>query len=83
MKKSLILLAFIFASLKAVTIGYDISLDQVKDRISLINSLSLYQQLTSRISLNANASFNAQKNKDLKRFIDSRNGTANLTFQRD
>ncbi len=80
MKKSLILLAFIFASLKAVTIGYDISLDQVKDRISLINSLSLYQQLTSRISLNANASFNAQKNKDLNRFIDSRNGTANLTF---
>ena len=80
MKKSLLLLAFIFASLKAVTIGYDISLDQVKDRISLINSLSLYQQLTSRISLNANASFNAQKNKDLNRFIDSRNGTANLTF---
>ena len=80
MKKSLILLAFIFASLKAVTIGYDISMDQVKDKSSLLNSLSLYQQLTSRISLNANASFNAQKNKDLNRFIDSRSGTANLTF---
>ena len=69
-----------FAGLGAVTIGYDISLDQVKDKSSLMNSLSLYQQLTSRISLNASASFNAEKNEDLKRFIDSRNGTANLTF---
>ncbi len=69
-----------FASLKAVSIGYDISLDQIKDKSSLMNSLSLYQQLTSRISLNANASFNAEKNQDLNRFIDSRSGTANLTF---
>ena len=69
-----------FAGLGAVTIGYDISLDQVKDKSSLLNSLSLFQQLTSRISLNANASFNAEKNKDLHRFVESRNGTASLTF---
>ena len=80
MKKSLILLAFIFVSLNAVTIGYDISLDQVKDKSSLMNSLSLFQQLTSRISMNANASFNAEKNKDLHRFVEARNGSASLTF---
>ncbi len=74
------LLVFMFVSLSAVTIGYDISLDQVKDKISLMNSLSLYQQLTSRVSLNANASFSAEKNEDLHRFIDARNGTASLTF---
>lgn len=69
-----------FASLSAVSIGYDVSLDQVKDEMTLMNSLSLYQQLTSRISLNANTCFNAEKNRDLHRFIDSRSGTANLTF---
>ncbi|MCK4806237.1 MAG: hypothetical protein KAT09_01250 [Candidatus Aegiribacteria sp.] len=45
-----------------------------------MNSLSLYQQLTSRISMNANASFTAEKNQDLNRFMDARNGTASLTF---
>ncbi len=80
MRKSLILLPLIFASLLAVTIGYDISLDQVKDQSTLTNSLSLYQQLTSRISMNANATFNAGKNRDLNRFTDGRNGAASLTF---
>ncbi len=69
-----------FASLQAVTIGYDISMDQIKDKSTLMNSLSLYQQLTSRVSLNASASFSAEKNQDLKRFLDTRNGNANLTF---
>lgn len=69
-----------FAGLKAVTIGYDISLDQIKDKSGLMNSLSLSQQLTSRISLNAHASFTAEKNQDLNRFLEARNGTANLTF---
>ncbi len=80
MKKSLILLSLIFASLGAVSIGYDISLNQIKDKSTLTNSLSLQHQLTSRISMNANASFCADKNEDLNRFIDSRNGTASLTF---
>ncbi|MEN8209185.1 MAG: hypothetical protein ABFR50_08035, partial [Candidatus Fermentibacteria bacterium] len=48
--------------------------------IGLLNSLSLFQQLTSRVSLNANAAFNAERNDDLNRFIDARNGTAILTF---
>ncbi|NOQ22085.1 MAG: hypothetical protein GQ565_05470 [Candidatus Aegiribacteria sp.] len=80
MRKSLILLSLMFAGLKAVTIGYDISLDQIKDKSGLMNSLSLSQQLTSRISLNAHASFTAEKNQDLNRFLEARNGTANLTF---
>ncbi len=80
MRKSLLVLLLLFAFLEAVSIGYDISLDQIKDKSSLMNSLSLSQQLTSRIAMNANASFNADKNRDLNRFIDSRNGTASLTF---
>ncbi len=80
MRGSLILLVFLFTSLLAITLGYDISLSQVKDKSTLTNTLSLYQQLTERISLNANASFNAEKNLDLHRFIDSRRGTASLTF---
>jgi hypothetical protein len=79
-RKSLLVLLLLFAFLEAVSIGYDISLDQIKDKSSLMNSLSLSQQLTSRIAMNANASFNADKNRDLNRFIDSRNGTASLTF---
>jgi len=79
-RKSLILLSLLFASLQAVSVGYDISLDQIKDKSSLMNSLSLYQQLTSRISLNASVSFNAERNQDLHRFIEARNGTANLAF---
>lgn len=80
MRISLLVLSLLFACLEAVSIGYDISLDQIKDKSSLMNSLSLQQQLTSRITLNANASFNAEKNRDLNRFIDGRNGTANLAF---
>lgn len=80
MRKSLLVLSLLFASVKAVSIGYDISLDQIKDKITLMNSLSLQQQLTSRIALSASAAFNAEKNRDLNRFIDSRRGTSTLTF---
>jgi len=79
-RKSLLLLILLFACLEAVSIGYDISLDQIKDKSTLNNSLSLSQQLTSRIVLNANASFTAEKNRDLNRFIDGRNGAASLAF---
>jgi hypothetical protein len=80
MRKALLLLSILFASLKAFTIGYDISLDSFKDKSTLSNNLSLYQQLTPRISLNANASFSAEKNLDLNRFLDGRVGNASLTF---
>jgi len=73
-------MSLLFACLEAVSIGYDISLDQIKDKSSLMNSLSLSQQLESRITLNADATFIAEKNRDLNRFIDGRNGTASLAF---
>lgn len=63
-----------------VTLGYNVDMDQVKDRLMLMNSLSLYQQLTSRLALNANANFTGEKNRDLNRFIDGRAGNASLTF---
>jgi len=80
MRMTLLLLSLLTACLLAVTIGYDIGLDQIKDKLSLMNSISLRQQLTSRLALNASARFNAERNRDLHRFIDTRNGNANLTF---
>lgn len=64
----------------AVTIGYSVELDQFKDRMKLMNSLSLQQQLTSRVSMNASATLTGEKNQDLDRFLDGRSGNANLTF---
>jgi hypothetical protein len=73
-------MAVLAAAAFAVTIGYNLDLDQVKDRMNLINSVSLYQQLTSRINLNASASFTAEKNRDLDRFVEGRSGNASVTY---
>lgn len=82
MKKSAILLLFLFVPiLNAVSVGYDIALEQFKESSKLINSISLTHNLTSRITMNANASFSATKNLDLHRFLESRNGSANVTFR--
>ena len=82
MKKSIVLLLILFVSvLKAISVGYDISLDQFKESSTLNNSISLVHQLTSRITMNANASFSAHKNLDLHRFLEGRIGSASLTFR--
>ncbi len=82
MKKFVVLLLFLFVSvLSAVSVGYDISLDQIKDTRTLINSISLVHQLTSRITMNANASFSANKNTGNQSFTENRVGSANLTFR--
>lgn len=62
------------------SMGYDISLSQFKETSELRNSISLVQELTSRVTLNAGANFTAQRNLDLERFIDSRSGTAQLVY---
>ncbi|MBD3277421.1 MAG: hypothetical protein GF388_03890 [Candidatus Aegiribacteria sp.] len=81
MKRFLALFILILsAAVSAVTTGYNVTLDQVKDKMTLTNSLSLQQQLTSRITLNTNATFTAEKNSDLGRFIDARVGNANISF---
>ncbi|MCD4848533.1 MAG: hypothetical protein K8R76_10100 [Candidatus Aegiribacteria sp.] len=82
MKKSIVLLLILFISvLKAVSVGYDISLDQIKDSRTLLNSISLVHQLTSRITMNANASFSAKKEKGNQSFTENRNGSASVTFR--
>ncbi len=82
MKKSVVLLLILFVSvLNAVSVGYDIELEQFKESSKLINSISLVHQLTSRITMNASASFSAQKNLDLHRFLEGRVGSASVTFQ--
>jgi len=68
------------ACLGAINVGYDVNMRQIKDNTSLMNSLSLNQQLTQRISLNASASFTADRNNDLNRFLDARVGMADLSF---
>ena len=68
------------AAVYAVTTGYNVTLDQVKDKMTLTNSLSLQQQLTSRVTLSTNATLTAEKNSDLGRFIDGRVGNANISF---
>jgi len=80
MRNAGLILALLAGMASAVTMGYSIDLDQIKDRVNLMNSISLYQQLTSRIALNATASFTGEKNSDLDRFVDGRSGTASLTF---
>ncbi len=74
----LILLAV--CSVSAVNIGYNISLNQYKQTSHLNNSISLAMQLSSRIRMNANASFSAQRSEDLHRFLDGRNGSAALSY---
>lgn len=82
MKTSAVLLLILFVSvLNAVSVGYDIALEQFKESSKLINSISLVHQLTSRITMNANASFSAQKNLDLHRFLEGRVGSASLSFR--
>jgi hypothetical protein len=81
MKGILVAALFVFSATLAASVGYDISLEQVKETSQLTNSISLSQQLTSRVSLNAAATFTAQRYLDLGRFIDGRNGTAQLSFQ--
>lgn len=80
--RSWVLSALMFCSFAgAVTIGYDISLDQYKETSELLNSISLSQQLTNRITMTAGANFAAVRDKDLHRFIDSRSGSARLSFR--
>ena len=69
------------ASLAAASIGYDISLSQLKETSQLTNAISIYRQLTPRVDLNVGASFTADRSLDLGRFIDSRNGSAQIGFQ--
>lgn len=82
MKKSAVLLLLLSVSVvNAVSVGYDIALEQFKESSKLINSISLVHNLTSRITMNANASFSAQRNLDLHRFLENRNGSASVTFR--
>lgn len=82
MKNTAILLLVLFAPvLRGINIGYSIKLEQYKESSKLLNSISLTHQLTSRITMNADASFSAQKNQDLQRFLDSRNGSATISFR--
>ncbi len=82
MKKSAVLMLILFVSvLNAVSVGYDIALEQFKESSKLVNSISLMHQLTSRITMNANASFSAQRNLDLHRFLEGRVGSASVTFR--
>ncbi|GEM_PF-439522 len=64
----------------SVTMGYNVDLSQIKDQVRLSNSLSLYQQLTRRLALNAGVVFTGEKNSDLGRFVDGRTGNASLSF---
>jgi len=65
----------------AITVGYDIGLSQDKETSELQNSISLSQQLTNRITMTASANFAAVRDRNLHRFIDSRNGSARLSFR--
>ncbi len=82
MKKSVVLLLILSVSvLKAISVGYDISLEQFKDTRTLVNSISLVHQLTSRITMNASASFSAKKILDIQSFTEGRVGSASVTFR--
>ncbi len=82
MKKSVVVLLILFASvLNAVSVGYDIVLDQFKDSRKLINSISLMHQLTSRITMNANATFSAEKIPGIQSFTEGRVGSASVAFR--
>lgn len=67
-------------SVSAVNIGYNISLNQYKQTSHLNNSISLAMHLSSRIRMNANASFSAQRSEDLHRFLDGRYGSATVSY---
>ncbi len=75
------LLPLLLGTAAAVNFGYDVSLEQYKESSELTNSISLAQELTSRVSMSANASFTAQRNRDLNRFIDGRVGSARVGFR--
>jgi len=77
-----ILLAVLLLSCASLTasVGYNVSLEQLKETSELTNSISLSQQLTARVKLDAAATFTAQRFLDLGRFIDGRNGSAQLSF---
>ncbi|OPL19984.1 MAG: hypothetical protein AVO35_00570 [Candidatus Aegiribacteria sp. MLS_C] len=77
---ALALSLFLAGTAAAVNVGYNLDMSQIKDRVLLMNSLSLSEQLTERISLNANATFTGEKNSDLRRFVDGRNVNASVSF---
>lgn len=81
MRSAALILSLVLAgTAAAVNVGYNMDLSQIKDRVLLNNSLSLSERLTSRISMNASASFTGEKNSDLGRFVDGRSGNANISF---
>lgn len=81
MKCSLCLVFVFAAGLCAFNINYNISHSQFKESSDLTNSLNLVQQITDRITLNANTSFNASHSKDISRFSDSRRGNFLLSYR--
>lgn len=65
----------------AYTIQYDISLLQYKETSTLTNMLSLVEQVSEDVTLDASATFSAERSKDLDRFTDTRSGSASLTYK--
>jgi hypothetical protein len=62
-------------------INYGVNLSQYKETRTLTNTLSFNQNISQRVTLNIDASFTANSSDDLKRFVDTRSGSARVSWR--
>ena len=75
------LLLLISPFVAAYSFQYDVTLDQNKGSSTLTNVLTLVQDVSEDVTLNATTGFTAERSKDLDRFTDLRNGSASLSYR--
>lgn len=61
--------------------SYNMGMEQIKETVSLTNSFSVSQIVSSAVSLSGNTSFSARRAEGLHQFTDSRNATGSIDWQ--